>query len=93
MADLHEIRPDQDIQRKRRKMIVQAARSALRASDGKLGGFALVTWDNRGETGAWYCGGSISSRLVPTLVHDELNRAVAIHMVEDRQNGDVDGAS
>ena len=90
-AELREVRPDEDIAKERRQAIGRAVTNAIRAHKGKMAGFALVTWDGRGEPGASYlCGGPISSRLMPAFVHDELNRAVTIHMMEDRMNGTED---
>ena len=50
-----------------------------------LAGFALVTWDMRGEMRSAYLAadGPFAPSLVPTAVHDALNRHLAVVLAKE----------
>lgn len=69
-----EIRPKKESLARRRRIVGRALREALSEQGDEFAGFALVTWDHRGNaTSAFYADtGPIGESLVATFVHDQL---------------------
>lgn len=63
-----------------RRILGRSIKSAIEKHGGDIGGFALVTWDMRGNAQSAMLDdvGPIAMALVPTYVHDALNRHVAV---------------
>lgn len=79
-AELHAITPGADRARQVRRVLGEAVRRAFRTHDDGFAGFALVTWDMQGGACSSYAAeaGPVAEALVPTYVHDVLNRGVAV---------------
>ena len=88
-----EVRPDKEFLAKRRRIFGRSMRNALQSQGAEFAGFALVTWDNRGNaTSAFYCDtGPIGESLMPTFVHDALNRHVAVVVSQTADTSRVEG--
>jgi hypothetical protein len=92
-AKLYEARPDLVSQRKRRRIAGKAMSQAISTHGNDLTGFALVTWNSRGDCHSSYLAdyGPISRSLMPSYVKDALQRHVTINMAESLTPGFIDG--
>ena len=92
-VSVHEIRPGRDRLAQIRRIMGRALRSALTQQGNELAGFALVTWDNRGDaTSAFYTEtGPIGDSLLPTFVGDVLNRHQAVLTAQSQQTHLIPG--
>lgn len=72
-------------QQRVRRILGRCVRDALEGWDGDIGGFALITWDMRGEarTAVFDDLGPIGRSLVPAFVHDALNRHLAVAIMQE----------
>lgn len=89
---LREINPRADRQKRLRRILGRSVRSAL---SGEVAGFALVTWDTRGDAHSVYCtdSGPVGHRLMPAFVHDALNQHVAVSLSQDGAPDKIDGGA
>lgn len=81
-----------DASRRRRGLLHQACRDVIAQRD-TLAGFALIAWDRQGDlSSAVRCwdGSPIGPALVPTLVHDALNRHIAVDLAQ-RERSEAGG--
>lgn len=87
-----EIKPDKENTRSVRRIIGRSLHQHLVEHGDTLAGFALVTWDHRGEcVTAFSSGGSpVGRSLVPGYVSDALNRHIAIVVASERTAVSVD---
>lgn len=92
MNTLVEFRPDKAALARRRRIMGRALRAALDTHGSELAGFALVSWDRRGGAHTTYLAqdGMVSESLMPTLVHDALNRHVAVVLAEREASRPLD---
>lgn len=76
-----------------RRILGRTVRNHIETQGDDLSGFALVTWDARGNTAVGYYTdtGPVGDSLMPAFVHDALNRAVAVVTAEETQSSRVDG--
>ncbi len=79
-------------QKKLRRIFGQCIKSAVANATG-FAGFALVTWDERGECRTSYYAdtGPISAHLMPSYVADALNRHVAVDIAQRTASNLVTG--
>jgi hypothetical protein len=84
-AVIHEIRTRADLAAHHRRILGRCVRSALQEHGTKLAGFALVSWDMRGAVVSSFLAdsGPVARSLMPTFVHDALNRHLAVSMAKD----------
>jgi hypothetical protein len=77
---VREFRPDLSDLAQRRRILVAAVRDSFRSHGEDFAGFALVTWDARGNAdSAFYADtGPVAESMVPLFAHDVLNRHVAV---------------
>lgn len=63
-----------------RRILGRALRQAIETHGSDLAGFALVSWDMRGECSSsmMTAHGMVGQSLAPAFVHDALNRHVAV---------------
>ena len=82
-----EIDPATDRAGKVRRILGQAVKRALDQHGDGLAGFALVSWDMLGDANSAYFTefGMVGEGLMPTYVHDALNRHLAAVIVERSQ--------
>lgn len=81
-AELYAVAPGNARARHVRRILGSAIRSHIRQQGDDIAGFALVTWDMRGGAcGAYLTDvGPVATTLLPTYVHDVLNRHVAVEL-------------
>jgi hypothetical protein len=74
-----------------RRLLGQALKAAFYDHGESLAGYALVTWDMRGacHTGYLATHGVVSESLMPALVHDALNRHVAVNISQRTQSEEL----
>lgn len=89
--NIHEIAPDKERADKIRSVVEQAVQKALEDMGVELGGFALVVWSMGGRCYSCYeCNtGLVYRGIVPSLVHDALQRHITIDMVREDTGSDV----
>lgn len=89
-AELRDIHPRADRQKHLRRLLVRSVRSAL---TGEVAGYALVTWNARGDAHTSYCtdSGPVGQRLMPAFVHDVLGQHVAVSLSEETRINWLDG--
>lgn len=82
---IEEFRPDKKRIARLRRILGRAVRDALQDQKDDLAGFALVTWDNRGNgTSAFYAdSGPIGESLVALYVHEQLVKHAAYLLVKN----------
>lgn len=81
---IKEFRPDKKSLVRRRRILGRAVRNALQDYGDEFAGFALVTWNNRGDAAsAFYADtGPIGESLVATFVHDQLIKHASVLLAE-----------
>lgn len=84
MAVLREVTPNKVRARKTRLIMGRTLRHHLSAFGDDVAGFALVTWDMRGGAQSAFLtvNGMVSASLMPSFVHDVLNRHVAVDLAQ-----------
>lgn len=89
MTTLIEINPRRERQGRLRRILGRSVRSAL---SGEVAGFALVTWDSRGDAHTSYCtdSGPVGHRLMPAFVHDALNQHVSVTLAQEQRTTRID---
>lgn len=94
MAEIHEIDPGADRAGRIRRIMGRVLRNHLEAHGDELAGFAMVTWDMRGEATSGYCTeiGPVGESLMPAFVKDALQRHLAVVLVERTESRPVTGA-
>ena len=87
---LHVIEPRVARQKRLRRILGRSVRSAL---SGEIAGFALVTWDARGDAHTSYCvdSGPVGHRLMPAFVHDALQQHVAVTLSQEARTTSTTG--
>lgn len=92
-ADLVLIAPAKDRARDVRRSLGRALRACFRDHGDNLAGFAIVTWDMRGEVASALRSdvGPIGRSMVPMFAHDALNRHVAVLISEGPGSVPIDG--
>lgn len=81
---VHEIDPKAENARLVRVALGRSIKMHLAEMGDGLAGFAIVSWDNRGEcTSSYLADGPIGRCLVPAFVHDALNRQVAVGIAQE----------
>lgn len=91
MGEIREIAPKRDRSLKARKTLGRAVADHIREWGDEFAGFAIVTWNNRGETQTSYltASGPVSRNFMPILVKDALDRHVTIKMGEETQTEEI----
>lgn len=79
-------------QKRLRRILGRSVRAAL---DGDVVGFALVTWDGRGDAHSSYCteSGPVGQRLMPAFVHDALQQHFSVSLAQEVGATRIDGDS
>lgn len=90
---IKEFRPDKRILAERRRVLGRCVKNALETHGDDFAGFALVTWDMRGNAHTSYCAGTgpIGEGLVPSYSQDALNRHVAVALTQRTSTNRIDG--
>jgi hypothetical protein len=93
MANVVDIDLVGDRAKKVRRILGRCVKSAIDAHGGDIAGFALVSWDMRGNARSAILDnvGPVAMALVPTYVHDALNRHVAIELARSSAPEEVTG--
>lgn len=93
MAEIHEITSRRDRARQLRRMLVACLRRNFVDFGDDLAGFALVTWDARGDAHSSYFAddGPVGESLVPVFTADALNRHIAVALAERTRDDRIDG--
>lgn len=83
---IEEFRPDKQLLTRKRRILGRAVRGALADQGDEFAGFALVTWDNRGNaTSAFYADtGPVGESLVSSFVRDQLIKHAAVLLSEKK---------
>lgn len=91
MGEIREIAPKRDKAAKVAKMLRRAVASQILSQGEDIAGFALVTWDHRGDTDSSYLtsSGPVSRSFMPILVKDALDRHVTIRTAEEVQTEEI----
>jgi hypothetical protein len=89
----YEIKPASDRAKNVRLIFGRCVRSALACMGVDIAGFALVVWDMRGEVRTAYLTeyGLVGRSLMPTYVHDALQRHVTKDVIEECTSEQVTG--
>ena len=93
MAEIREIKPADDVPSQAQRILGRTLRDIMERHGDGLVGFAIVSWDQTGAMHSVYLAesGPVTANLVPTLVHDALNRHVAVDMMREARNHHIDG--
>lgn len=85
MGEVVNIAPARERAARVRRMLGRSIKSAINGFGEDIAGFALVTWDMRGNARSAILdrSGPIGASLVPTYVHDALNRHVAVEIASE----------
>lgn len=88
-----EVRPDKVALAKRRRTFGRIVRHTLQAHGDDFAGFAIVTWNHRGDASSGYYAatGPIAEALVPSYVSDAINRHITIEMAQTLAVKPIDG--
>lgn len=91
MAEIFEITPQKDRAEDIEKIIKGSVKKALEEHGHEVAGFGLVVWNAGGRcTTAYYAGsGLVCNGLVPSLVHDALQRHITLNMMADGEHSET----
>jgi hypothetical protein len=92
MADIREITPAADRAQEVRRVIFRTLRRHFQDQGDDIAGFAIVTWDMRGEASSGYSTdvGPVGESLMPAFVKDALQRHLSVVLAE-RTHSDIIG--
>lgn len=94
MAEIHEIDPGADRAQRVRRIIGRVLKKHFADHGSEIAGFALVSWDMRGEATSGYFTevGPVGESLMPSFVKDALQRHLAVVLVERTGSDRISGA-
>lgn len=75
--------------------LVRSVNKHLYQQGSDLAGYAMVSWDARGECSSSYfsADGPVGRSLLPSFVKDALNRHLAVNLVEEGASDPGDGGA
>jgi hypothetical protein len=79
-----EIKPKKEKSERLRALIRGSIKAAIDGLGDKISGYALMVWDGRGKIYSSISTehGPISQELLPTFIHDALNRHVSLNLMD-----------
>jgi len=85
MAEIREIKPAKERLAQVRRCLGRSVKYGIEQHDERLAGFALVTWNERGDAVTAYLTqfGPVGRSLMPTFVQDNLSRHVATEVFQE----------
>lgn len=93
MVEVVAFDPRNDRARRLRRILGRSVGTALGDGVAQMVGFALVSWDERGQctTSYYAASGPVGDNLMPSFVHDALQRHVTVRIAQETSTTQITG--